>query len=162
MKPLPHHYDVRLSGGPDGYATSTAEGLPDLRCAAPADFDGPGDAWSPEHMLIGAVQTCFLFTLRSVARPRVGLHKRADRQRPLRRDDELRYPRPGAHSVTSRHGPDGLGGIAGHQHRGQPYAHRRFGERCRVQLTGDARGAHGMGAMDKNSAPADRGGAHTL
>jgi peroxiredoxin-like protein len=68
MKPLPHHYDLRLSGGPDGYATSTAEGLPDLRCAAPADFDGPGDAWSPEHMLIGAVQTCFLFTLRSVAR----------------------------------------------------------------------------------------------
>jgi len=68
MKPLPHHYDVRLSGGPDGYATSAADGIPDLRCAAPADFDGPGDAWSPEHLLLVAVQTCFLLTLRSVAR----------------------------------------------------------------------------------------------
>jgi len=68
MKPLPHHYDARLAGGPDGYATSSADGIPDLRCAAPADFDGPGDAWSPEHLLLAAVQTCFLFTLRSVAK----------------------------------------------------------------------------------------------
>jgi peroxiredoxin-like protein len=68
MKPLPHHYDTRLAGGPDGYATSSADGIPDLRCAAPADFDGPGDAWSPEHMLLAAVQTCFLFTLRSAAK----------------------------------------------------------------------------------------------
>ena len=68
MEPLPHHYNVRLSGGPDGYATSAADGIPDLRCAPPADFDGPGDAWSPEHLLLAAVQTCFLFTLRSVAR----------------------------------------------------------------------------------------------
>jgi len=62
MKPLPHHYDVRLAGGPDGYATSSADRVPELLCAAPADFDGPGDAWSPEYLLLGAVQTCFLFT----------------------------------------------------------------------------------------------------
>jgi peroxiredoxin-like protein len=68
MKPLPHHYDAKLSGDPDGYATVSAEGIPDLRCHAPADFDGPGDAWSPEHLLLAAVQTCFLFTLRSVAK----------------------------------------------------------------------------------------------
>ena len=68
MKPLPHHYDVRLAGGPDGYATSSVDGVPDLPCAAPVDFDGPGDAWSPEHLLLASVQTCFLFTLRSVAK----------------------------------------------------------------------------------------------
>src|SRR5215469_11812703 len=68
MKPLPHRYDARLTGGPDGYATSSSQGLPDLRCAPPADFDGPGDAWSPEHLLMTAVATCFLFTLRSVAK----------------------------------------------------------------------------------------------
>jgi len=68
MKPLPHRYEVRLTGGPDGYATSAAEGIPDLRCAPPLDFDGPGDAWSPEQLLITAVTTCFLFTLRSVAK----------------------------------------------------------------------------------------------
>ncbi|SRR5579871_4843079 len=68
MKPLPHRYETRLAGGPDGYATSSAQGLPELRCAAPLDFDGPGDAWSPEHLLLAAVAGCFLFTLRSVAR----------------------------------------------------------------------------------------------
>jgi peroxiredoxin-like protein len=45
-----------------------ASGVPDLRTAAPADFDGPGDAWSPEQFLMAAVESCFLFTLRAVAR----------------------------------------------------------------------------------------------
>ena len=45
-----------------------ATGVPDLRTAAPADFDGPGDAWSPEQFLMAAVESCFLFTLRAVAR----------------------------------------------------------------------------------------------
>ncbi len=68
MKPLPHRYDVRLTGGPAGYATLSGPGLPDLRSAPPLDFDGPGDAWSPEHLFLGAVDACFLFTLRAVAK----------------------------------------------------------------------------------------------
>ena len=67
MKPLPHRYDVRLTGSPTGYATLTAPGVPDMATAPPSDFDGPGDAWSPEHLLLAAVETCFLFTLRAVA-----------------------------------------------------------------------------------------------
>jgi peroxiredoxin-like protein len=47
---------------------SQSAGMPDLQSAPPVDFDGPGDAWSPEHLLLAAVETCFLFTLRSVAR----------------------------------------------------------------------------------------------
>jgi organic hydroperoxide reductase OsmC/OhrA len=65
MKPLPHRYETRLVGGPADYATLSAEGVEDLRSAPPADFDGPGDAWSPELMLMAAVETCFLFTLRA-------------------------------------------------------------------------------------------------
>jgi organic hydroperoxide reductase OsmC/OhrA len=68
MNPLPHYYDVILAGGPTGYAVLSTPGVPDLRAAPPVDFDGPGDAWSPEHLLLAAVQTCFLFTLRSIAR----------------------------------------------------------------------------------------------
>ncbi len=68
MKPLPHEYDVHLTGGPAGYAMLSTFGIPDLSTAPPADFDGPGDAWSPEHLLLAAVQTCFLFTLRAIAR----------------------------------------------------------------------------------------------
>lgn len=68
MKPLPHRYDVQLTGGPAGYAVVSSVGLPELRTAPPRDYDGPGDAWSPEHLLLAAVETCFLFTLRAVAR----------------------------------------------------------------------------------------------
>ncbi len=68
MKPLPHRYEVRLSGAPGGYATLSTSGVPDLRSAPPLDYDGPGDAWSPEHLLLAAVETCFLFTLRAVAK----------------------------------------------------------------------------------------------
>ncbi len=68
MKPLPHTYSAQLSGGFEGYAVASVAGLPELRTAPPADFDGPGDAWSPEDLLMAAVETCFIFTLRAVAR----------------------------------------------------------------------------------------------
>jgi peroxiredoxin-like protein len=67
MKPLPHLYEVALSGGPNGYATLLADGAPPLRSAPPTDFDGPGDAWSPEHLLLAAVETCVMFTFRAIA-----------------------------------------------------------------------------------------------
>jgi organic hydroperoxide reductase OsmC/OhrA len=68
MKPLPHLYEVSLSGGPTGHATLTAAGLLPLSSAPPKEFDGPGDVWSPEQFLLAAVDTCFLFTFRAVAR----------------------------------------------------------------------------------------------
>ena len=68
MKPLPHDYDMELVGGPQGYATISAAGLPDLTTAPPPEFDGPGDAWSPEHLLLASVSSCFLFTFRAMAR----------------------------------------------------------------------------------------------
>jgi peroxiredoxin-like protein len=68
MKPLPHRYDVRLVDRPADYATLSTAGAPELKSAPPLDFDGPGDAWSPEHLLLAAVETCFLFTLRAIAK----------------------------------------------------------------------------------------------
>lgn len=67
MKPLPHDYDVALTGAAAGYATVSGDGLPDLTTAPPAEYDGPGDAWSPEHLLLASVSSCFLFTFRAVA-----------------------------------------------------------------------------------------------
>jgi peroxiredoxin-like protein len=66
MKPLPHRYSARIAGGATGYATLSSEGVPDLPTAAPLDFDGPGDAWSPEQLLLAAVESCFLLTFRAV------------------------------------------------------------------------------------------------
>lgn len=68
MKPLPHVYNVELEGGPTGYATVSATGMPNLTTAPPANFGGPGDSWSPEDLLVAAVEACLLFTLRAVAR----------------------------------------------------------------------------------------------
>lgn len=68
MQPFPHHYDTHLEGGPTGYARISTDGMPEFSAAAPKDFDGPGDAWTPEHLLLAAVESCFLLTLRAVAR----------------------------------------------------------------------------------------------
>ena len=68
MKPLPHRYHVHLAGGPSGYAEVSSSGMPTFRAAPPADYDGPGDAWTPEHLLLASVETCFLFTLHAIAR----------------------------------------------------------------------------------------------
>jgi len=68
MQALPHKYQttsVATAGG--GTATLTSPGLPDLAIDAPAEFDGPGDAWSPETLLAGAVANCFVLTFRAVA-----------------------------------------------------------------------------------------------
>jgi organic hydroperoxide reductase OsmC/OhrA len=59
---------MRLVGGPSGYGQLSDGALPVLQSAPPPQFDGPGDAWSPEHLLLAAVETCFLFTFRATAR----------------------------------------------------------------------------------------------
>jgi len=43
-------------------------GRPAIATAPPREFGGPGDAWSPEHLLLASVESCFLFTFRAVAR----------------------------------------------------------------------------------------------
>ncbi len=68
MKPLPHRYDVQLTGGPEGHAQLRSVGRPTLPTAPPREFGGPGDAWSPEHLFLASVEACFLFTFRAVAR----------------------------------------------------------------------------------------------
>lgn len=68
MTPLPHHYDVRVRNSTQGYGIATIAGAPSLPLAPPREYDGPGDAWTPEHLLLAAVQACFLFTLRAIAR----------------------------------------------------------------------------------------------
>ena len=67
MTPLPHHYRVGSDAQPDGIVGLTSEGLPSLHAAAPAEFDGPGDQWSPESMLLAAVLSCFQLSFRAIA-----------------------------------------------------------------------------------------------
>jgi peroxiredoxin-like protein len=69
MQDFPHHYAVAAGGFAAGdVVVLNSERLPDLRTASPAEFDGPGDLWSPETLLVGAVADCFILTFRAVAR----------------------------------------------------------------------------------------------
>jgi organic hydroperoxide reductase OsmC/OhrA len=68
MKPLPHRYTVRAVGAGAGSLDLRSDGAPALQSAAPAEFGGPGDLWSPETLLVGAVADCFILTFRAVAR----------------------------------------------------------------------------------------------
>ena len=68
MHPYPHVYTVQTEGAPEGDVALSSPGLPVLATAPPAEFDGPGDRWSPETLLCAAVADCFLLSFRAVAR----------------------------------------------------------------------------------------------
>ena len=68
MQEFPHHYLAAASATPDTDIFMSSPGLPSLHVASPAEFDGPGDRWSPETLLTGAVADCFILTFRAVAR----------------------------------------------------------------------------------------------
>ena len=67
MQDMPHHYQVLATAEAEGNILLRSENLPQLVSAAPAEFGGPGNQWSPEHLLIAAVADCFVLTLRAVA-----------------------------------------------------------------------------------------------
>ena len=68
MHTFPHHYVVTASAPPAGEIQLIGDRLPVLRSAPPPQFDGPGDRWSPESLLVAAVADCFVLTFRAIAR----------------------------------------------------------------------------------------------
>ncbi len=67
MHPLPHRYSVVATGLDRSDIALESRGIAKLRSAAPLEFDGPGDQWSPETLLVAAVADCFVLTFRAVA-----------------------------------------------------------------------------------------------
>jgi peroxiredoxin-like protein len=68
MQDLPHHYKVNASSEIDGNVALKADDLPQIITAPPAEFGGPGDQWSPETLLVGAIADCFVLTFRAIAK----------------------------------------------------------------------------------------------
>jgi len=68
MQKLPHSYKVLVKGNPTDNLEVTGDGLPQLRTAAPAGFDGPGDQWSPEDLLMASVSSCLVLSFRAIAK----------------------------------------------------------------------------------------------
>lgn len=68
MQDFPHHYLVNASAEAAGNIALKSENMPQLISAPPAEFGGPGDQWSPEHLLVASVADCFILTFRAIAR----------------------------------------------------------------------------------------------
>jgi len=67
MHPFPHRYSVQTQVRPAGDVLLESAGVDALRTAKPVEFDGPGDLWSPETLLVGAVIDCYVITFRGIA-----------------------------------------------------------------------------------------------
>ena len=66
----PNHYRcVATANADQSRVRVTSQGLEDLTTDVPREFDGPGDQWSPEALLIAAVADCFVLTFRAMAGP---------------------------------------------------------------------------------------------
>ena len=68
MQDLPHHYVVAADAKAAGNVVLSSSGVDDLLSAAPAEFGGPGDQWSPESLLVAAVADCFILSFRAISR----------------------------------------------------------------------------------------------
>jgi organic hydroperoxide reductase OsmC/OhrA len=119
MHALPHRYRVRGAGRGTGDIELTADRLTPILSASPAEFDGPGDRWSPETLLVGAVADCFILTFRAIAKASrlswisldcavTGTLERVDRATQFTRFDmtaHLVVP-PGVDAEAARHALD--------------------------------------------------------
>lgn len=68
MQNLPHHYAVTAQTSADSNVELSSKGVSSLESAAPAEFGGPGDLWSPETLLVAAVADCFILSFKAIAR----------------------------------------------------------------------------------------------
>ena len=68
MQDYPHRYKAAANGAAEGIIDTSSPGLESIPAMPPPEFDGPGDKWSPETMLVAAVANCFVLTFRAVAR----------------------------------------------------------------------------------------------
>jgi organic hydroperoxide reductase OsmC/OhrA len=68
MHDFPHRYRVfTMVESPMADVVVRSAGLPDLPTAPPAEFDGPGNRWSPETLLMAAVCDCFVLSFKAIA-----------------------------------------------------------------------------------------------
>ena len=66
MQPLPHTYTVIASLKQDSVHLESPE-LSSFESAAPAEFGGPGNLWSPETLFAAAVADCFILSFKAIA-----------------------------------------------------------------------------------------------
>lgn len=68
MQDYPHHYRVTAAADATSHVELSSEGISPIESAAPIEFGGPGDRWSPESLLVAAVADCFVLSFKAIAR----------------------------------------------------------------------------------------------
>jgi len=68
LQNLPHHYKATAQGLLEGSIEISGSQLESIKTAAPAEFGGPGDQWSPETLFVAAIADCFILTFRAISR----------------------------------------------------------------------------------------------
>lgn len=58
---------IRWNAPRGGIVESREDNLPSLTVASPPEFGGPEQTWSPEHMFVASVASCFMTTLLAIA-----------------------------------------------------------------------------------------------
>lgn len=62
-----HLYEVEVEWKSERRGIVRALNVPSVEVDAPVEFKGSGNGWSPEHLLVASVNTCFLMTFLAVA-----------------------------------------------------------------------------------------------
>ena len=68
MQNLPHLYTEAAAAASNSNVDLSSNGLSTLESAAPAEFGGPGDLWSPETLLVASIADCFILSFKAIAR----------------------------------------------------------------------------------------------
>ena len=61
------YYETKVEWSSETEGRVTGPGLPPVNVGAPPEFNGRAGNWSPEHLLVASVNTCFMLTLLAIA-----------------------------------------------------------------------------------------------
>ncbi|NOT59198.1 MAG: OsmC family protein [Acidobacteria bacterium] len=64
---LPYFYDTAVEWTNARQGTLSAPELPSFTVAAPPEFKGQAGLWTPEHLYVASVNTCFMTTFLAIA-----------------------------------------------------------------------------------------------
>ena len=63
----PYFYQTEVEWTGERRGELRAPSLPDIRVATPPEFKGHEDTWTPEHLFVAAVNSCFMTTFLAIA-----------------------------------------------------------------------------------------------
>lgn len=61
------YYETKFDWESEKEGELKGPGLPSLTVGAPSEFKGRGGQWTPEHLFVAAVNSCFTLTLLAIA-----------------------------------------------------------------------------------------------